>query len=334
MSSSDPTPAARSVRTSVLINNYNNGSFLRRCVESVLQQSQKSDEIVIVDDGSTDESREILSEFEHCATIVRLSHGTGSPLENQARVIYSGFKACTGDLIFLLDGDDTFLPEKIANYCRAFTASPDVVMIQAPLQKIDETDRVIGYEFERPRHQDDYLSHIYSAHELNIYYPTSSLAFARSYLEQHLPLDFSDNRHIWPDARLALIAPHFGKVVCLSRPYTQWRRHSKSHTVLKAFSVYQLVRENQAYFNEFCRRTGRPTISPWKSIHHRRRWFRHHFVPDRLIHWYRILRWWTLDEATRRRMLDGPDPIEIARELDRFERLKLAPCDAERGGSH
>ncbi len=322
-------PGLRVPRTSVLINNYNHAPFLRHCLDSVLGQSLRPHEVVVVDDGSTDESLEILRSYGDAIRLIALAHGTGTPIENQARAILEGFRASTGEILFLLDGDDAFLPGKIATYVRAFMEAPDAVMVQAPLEKIDETGRTLGLEFETARHQQDYLAHIYAEHELNIYYPTSALAFTRAYLDRHLPVDLSDRRPIWPDARLALIAPHFGRVIALSRPYTQWRRHSRSHTVARPLSVYQLVRLNQAYFNAFCRRNRKPTITPWKSHYHRLRWLKHHLIPARLFHWYRIVRWATLNEEKRRRLLAGPDSAEIDRELARVARQMLPPSPFE-----
>lgn len=48
----------------IIIPNYNNGAFLRQCIDSVLNQSFKDFEIILVDDVSTDNSREIIKEYE------------------------------------------------------------------------------------------------------------------------------------------------------------------------------------------------------------------------------------------------------------------------------
>jgi glycosyltransferase involved in cell wall biosynthesis len=307
-------------KTSVLINNYNNAPFLRQCVESVLNQSLLPDEIIVADDGSTDGSLEILREYVPQITLLELPHGTGTPVCNQAIAIERALRASTGELVFFLDGDDAFLPGKMEAYVQAFRENRDAVMIQAPLEKIDGRGRPRGFEYESPRHQVDYLQHIYTTHELNIYYPTSSLAFSRSYLEARFPLDMDDGLPIWPDARLTLLAPHFGQIVTLSRPYTYWRRHAHSHTVAKPVSMYDLVRLNQKYFNGFCRRTGRPTIQPWKSRHHRRRVLRHFLIPDSLMQTYRTVRWMTLSAEKRRELLNGPTEADLQREEERMRR--------------
>lgn len=314
------SPDKPALRTTVLINNYNNGTYLEACLDSVLQQSPPADEIIVFDDGSTDGSLAILARYRDRVVVIASPHGAGTALQNQAHAIEAAFRVSVGDIIFLLDSDDLFLPGKIAATLEVFARQPTTVLVQAPLEKIDDAGRPLGIEFEPARHQSDYLAHIYSAHELNVYYPTSALAFSRAYLEQRFPLDTSDGLHVWADARLALPASHFGDVVALSRPYTKWRRHARSHTVTKSLPVYRLVRLNHAYFNAFCRATGRPPLRPWRSAHHWKRTIRHYFFPDTLVEWYRIMRWATLSEGKKRQMLRGVQAVDIEQELDRAKR--------------
>jgi glycosyltransferase involved in cell wall biosynthesis len=260
---------------SVLINNRDNARFLRRCVESALDQDLVPDEIIVFDDGSRDESLALLATFGDRIRVISGPGGAGTPMENQSHAIEAAFRASRGSLIFLLDSDDAFAPNHVSAYVRAFARSDRVIMVQAPLWKITEAGDVKGLEYDERRHAKNYLEHIYSNHEVNIYYPTSSLAFRREYLEQRLPLEQSDGLDLWPDARLALIAPHFGEVVTLAEPYTYWRRHPLSHTVVKKTSVYEQVRMNRIYYNQFCARRGLPLVRSWRSPQHMKRWLRH-----------------------------------------------------------
>src|SRR5215203_1727189 len=65
------------VQISVLINNRDNAPFLRRCVESVLEQSMPADEVIVYDDGSTDNSVAILEEFGIRIRVLQGAGGTG-----------------------------------------------------------------------------------------------------------------------------------------------------------------------------------------------------------------------------------------------------------------
>lgn len=95
-----------STKTSVIICAYNYARFLPRCLESVLSQSRPADEIILVDDGSTDETPNIISGF-RSVRYIRQEHA------GKAAAFNLGFKSSNGDLIFHLDADDYWLPNKL-----------------------------------------------------------------------------------------------------------------------------------------------------------------------------------------------------------------------------
>ena len=99
---------------SVIINNYNYGHFLGEAIDSVLNQTYPNIEIVVVDDGSTDNSREIISSYQEKIISVLKENG------GQASAFNAGFAASRGDIIFMLDSDDIFVPEKVAEVVNIF----------------------------------------------------------------------------------------------------------------------------------------------------------------------------------------------------------------------
>ena len=60
---------------SIIINNYNYAHFLRPCIQSALNQEESADEIIVVDDGSTDNSLEIAEQFSRTITIIAKKNG-------------------------------------------------------------------------------------------------------------------------------------------------------------------------------------------------------------------------------------------------------------------
>jgi glycosyltransferase involved in cell wall biosynthesis len=272
------------IKVSVLINNRDNAEYLESCIDSVLGQTRPADEIIVYDDGSMDGSRSVLERYGKQIKVISARGGVGTPMENQTRAIEESFRKSCGDFIFLLDSDDLFFSDHVEVYLDAFNRNERVIMVQAPLLKIDSQGQPLGLEYDRRRHSQNYLRHIYRTHDVNVYYPTSSLAFRRRYLEQRLPLEPS-GLPLWPDAQLALIAPHFGEVVTLDQPKTCWRRHARSHTVVKSITVYEQMRMNRAYFNRFCDNVGLPRIRAWRSPEHMKRLLRH-MCPPQLIELY------------------------------------------------
>src|SRR5258708_21367302 len=92
---------------SVLGANYNYGRFLGEAIESILKQTYQKFEIVVCDDGSTDESRDILTDFRRkygqLKALLQDNHG-------QSDAILAAFRATSGGIICFLASDDTFLP--------------------------------------------------------------------------------------------------------------------------------------------------------------------------------------------------------------------------------
>jgi glycosyltransferase involved in cell wall biosynthesis len=91
----------------ILINNYNYGRFLQGAIDSALNQTYRNLEVVVVDDGSTDDSREIIASYGNRIISVLKENG------GQASAFNAGFAASRGEIICLLDSDDSFDPCKV-----------------------------------------------------------------------------------------------------------------------------------------------------------------------------------------------------------------------------
>ncbi len=254
------------MKTSVLINNYNNGPYLRATVESALNQTQPPGEVIVYDDGSSDNSLEILRSFGNRITVIAGQRTSLPSRAAQARAVHQAFLVSSGDLHFLLDGDDLFLPEKIAAYSAVFAQNPDAVLIQAPMKQIDSQEKPLGDTAAPFKHQTDYLAATYRHQDADFYYPTSALAFSRAFLEKTLPLDYSDDNDLAVDSRLSSIAPLLGRVITLEKSHTVWRRHSNAHTALanRTKRLYQETLKRARFFNAYARAHGHRTISVWR----------------------------------------------------------------------
>lgn len=126
---------------SVLINNYNYGEFLEQSIESVLAQSCENIEIVVVDDGSSDNSVEVIKKYEHSIkTIYKENAG-------QASAFNAGFSISTGDIVCFLDADDFFYPEKISKIVDTFSKYSEIGWVFHELDYVDS----IGSEISEKR---------------------------------------------------------------------------------------------------------------------------------------------------------------------------------------
>lgn len=263
-----PPATDRSVTTSVLVNTLNHERFIEECIDSLLVQSVLPNEIIVHDDGSSDDTVARLRRYGNRITLIETPREREPAHLRQARAVEKAFARSSGRLVFLLDGDDRFKRDKIEQYVAAFSANPDAALIQAPMDKIDEHGRLIGSNIERRKHIVEHLKEIYRHQDVDFFYPTSALAFSRSYLECVLPLDFSDGCALWADTRLSIVAPYFGRVITLPDVLTEWRRHVASDSVRarsRRLQIQQTLMRTRV-FNHFCRRHGLRTISPWRNL--------------------------------------------------------------------
>ncbi len=99
---------------SIVINNYNYEQFLSAAIDSALAQTYPNIEIVVVDDGSTDRSREIIASYGDRLVAVLKENG------GQASSLNAGFAASSGDIICFLDADDLFTPDKVDRVVQLF----------------------------------------------------------------------------------------------------------------------------------------------------------------------------------------------------------------------
>ncbi|HVU22743.1 MAG TPA: glycosyltransferase [Opitutus sp.] len=264
---------------SVLINNWNNAPFLAKCVESALAQTRPADEVIVYDDGSTDGSLEILRSF---GVRIRLIAGIRAPgrskRENQGHAIQQAFRASSADWLALLDGDDLFLPDKIARYRNAAEDNPHASLIQCPPALIDRDGRPLEDLIQMITGDPaDPFAWIARHHDCDFFYPTSTLMLHRRVFERSRPFDFSRFAHLGCDPRLCINALFHGPLVTLDSPLTLWRRTDTSISAASARSRYYLLRltcNRCGYFNWIARLHQRPEyIRLWRNRNFRRRLF-------------------------------------------------------------
>ena len=99
---------------SILINNYNYGRFLPDAIDSALSQTYSPLEIIVVDDGSTDDSRLLISAYGSSIIPVFKENG------GQASAFNAGVAACRGEILCFLDSDDYFYPSKVGRIVELF----------------------------------------------------------------------------------------------------------------------------------------------------------------------------------------------------------------------
>jgi GT2 family glycosyltransferase len=122
-SAGTPDPETRPL-VSVIIPTYNRCAWLPRAIESVLDQTYAPLELIVVDDGSTDRTPDLLKAYGRDIRVIRQTNKGVSGARN------AGIRAAGGELIALLDSDDSWLPEKLEHQVAFFRASPRAMICQ------------------------------------------------------------------------------------------------------------------------------------------------------------------------------------------------------------
>jgi len=211
---------------SILINNYNYAQFLGQAIESALNQTYKNVEVIVVDDGSMDNSREIISSFSDRIKAIYKKNG------GQASAFNTGFAASNGEFIFLLDADDLFDIQKIEKSIRFFECNDEIGWIFHRIKYVDsqlnEMDKLNVYnqcmcEFDLV----DVRETLKKGNKFEFILPaTSGLGFKRQTLKSILPMP--ENIKITSDNYVKFAALSLSKGILLHK-YLAFQRIHQSN---------------------------------------------------------------------------------------------------------
>src|SRR5687768_8169523 len=108
---------------SVIIPNYNYGIYLGQAIDSVLKQTYSKVEIIVVDDGSTDNSQDILIKYKEKITFIKQANKGVGAARN------TGVKNSSGEFVSFLDSDDIWLPTKLERQLEVMLADDEIGLI-------------------------------------------------------------------------------------------------------------------------------------------------------------------------------------------------------------
>lgn len=180
------TTAHRNPVFSVILSNYNGAEFLEEALRSVAQQNFEDVEFIVVDDASTDHSREIIrlvaEQFpDRIRTIFKEQN------EGQAAGFNEGFQRSRGEVICFIDSDDCWFPDKLSKLARLIEANPGCAIYQHNLYKL-AAGKVTEEKFRDLVYTGDLLSYTKRTRHFPFFVPTTGLAFSREALERVMPI--------------------------------------------------------------------------------------------------------------------------------------------------
>ncbi|MDM0073197.1 glycosyltransferase [Variovorax sp. J2P1-59] len=255
-------PPKPSVSVAIICFNY--GRFLPECLDSCLAQTVPADEIVVVNDGSTDNSAEVLDGYAARFPVIRAIHQANGGICSATN---AALAACSGDVVVLLDADDTMVPQRIEMVLAAFRRLVDghhPGWVHHLMTRFSDTRPDLGMAPYYPagKGPEGWLAaealHAASSPVLSL---TSALAFRKEVLAAIGPLD--SDRLMYQDLQLCTAATFLSAAAWIPEPLTRYRVHGSSATAGSMVSLDQVkaTRNRASRFDRWLR-TQLEKISP------------------------------------------------------------------------
>ena len=248
-------------RISVIVDNYNYARWLPEALDSVQGQTFRDYECIVVDDGSTDGSREIIENHaRHFPALVPVFKENGG----QTSAFNAGFAVSSGEIIAFLDSDDYWYPDKLERIAAAHQRGPLVQHYLAPNGEgvyrkvsagVNRHEALVRFGF------------MYN------HSPTSGLSFARELLEPFFPLLHAEEMRGYADGCLLMIALTQADVTLLEDVLGYYRIHDRNLNAGRTDAgeaARRVVAEQRAFVNKQLTARGRAPV-PFDD----HAWYRH-----------------------------------------------------------
>ena len=227
---------------SIVISSYNKAEYVGLAVGSALAQTYPGVEVVVIDDGSTDQSLAILRQF---GQRIRLE---AKPNGGQASAMNRGYAVSVGEIVFFLDCDDVLEPDTVERVVKLWTAALSKVHFR--LRRIGPAGTETGGPPLPPYSELPAGNLLPMLHRFGFYSspPTSGNAFARRFLDRVMPIDETVHRN-WPDTYLIGTAPLFGEVGVVAGFGGSWRETETNQSKQNIQKLGMTLQSDLAYID-------------------------------------------------------------------------------------
>ena len=227
---------------SVLMSNYNYAPLAPEAIESVRSQSYGNWELIICDDGSTDNSLEVLQRYARLDQRIRVIAKSNG---GQATGFNAAYREATGDVLCFLDTDDVYMPSKLERVVAAFREHRDAGCVVNRLMRVDGNRRPQGLlpllaELPRGWWGERLLA---TGGVLTEMPGTPGLNLRREVATWIFPAPEVAPLNVCPDQVMLRVAPLLSRIVAISEPLAEARLHTRNTYMRPRFSVESIDRE-------------------------------------------------------------------------------------------
>jgi glycosyltransferase involved in cell wall biosynthesis len=210
---------------SIVVNNFNYGRYLSAAIESALNQTYARCEVIVVDDGSTDDSRDVIAGFGDRVLLIFQENA------GQASALNAGFARSAGEIVIFLDADDLLLPETAQRVVDAFASDPGLVRVHYRLEMVDARGAPLGRLIPRrqtPMASGDLRLAVLRYPDDLAWAAMSGNAFSAAVLRHVMPIPVARFPTVGADVYLLNVTPLFGPVLSLDAVGAHYRVHGKN----------------------------------------------------------------------------------------------------------
>lgn len=216
------------MKVSVALCTYNGENYLNEQIDSILNQTRKVDEIVVCDDSSTDSTFEILEVYAKSHPDVFKVVKNGTTLRS-VKNFEKAISLCTGDVIFLSDQDDSWVPEKVADIIGFFEANPTINVVATNGYCMDENSEIIDKftVWDIPKLFQDNNAYFDYYKIISCFFNIATgatMALRKSYVNECIP--FPEIRNFHHDEWIARISSSKNQFAFLHDKYIKYRIHA------------------------------------------------------------------------------------------------------------
>ncbi len=227
---------------SVLMANYNYAAFVADAIQSVRGQTYSNWELIVCDDGSTDESVNKIEQLTKQDSRIRL---ISKPNGGHASALNAAYAACTGGVICLLDSDDLYLSEKIERVVESFRSHPDCGMVAHRVIRVDRKRRKQGTLPLMAALPEGWCAPqtLASGGILGPLPPTSGLSLRREIADYIFPVPCERPLHYAPDQVIMRLAPLLTSLARITELLAEYRLHGNNSFETGRVTVASISRD-------------------------------------------------------------------------------------------
>ena len=233
-------------KISILMTVYNQENFLSESISSILNQTFRDFEFIIINDGSTDNSYKIIKKFTQLDKRIKFFSKSNTGVTHSLNY---GLKKCQGNWIARMDGDDISDLERLEIQYNKIRKEKSLVLVGSNCIEIDENGKINSFH-EYPKNNIDLK---FNLENLKKFFPHSSYFFSReavkkingyrNFIKRSQDLDLS--------LRLSII----GEIACVNKFLVSIRKHSNQVSD-EDNGFRQILDARVALYSHFCRSAG------------------------------------------------------------------------------